>query len=698
LAERIAQSPLASGALRPVFDLEAALVVGFHDRFLGGRDATPQTGSSELWKWIEDNHHSNAALWREEDRARSTDVPDAEIVRCKRRIDALNQRRNDAVEALDACLLAALDRLIPEPASRLSSETAGAIIDRLSILALKIHHMRLQTRRVEAGDEHVQRCSEKLATLITQRSDLARCFDRLLREVRCGAAHFKTYRQFKMYNDPALNPELYRRRAASGSHGADAAVDVLIPTCERPAALAVTLTSLLAQTAHGLRIVVSDQGEVRRADASAEVQAVVRLLDAKGHAVELLRHLPRRGLAEQRHFLLQRSTAPYVLFLDDDVVVEADLVERLLRAIREQRCGFVGSALIGMSHVGNPRPHQQRIEFWDGPVVPEEVLPDSPAWARHELHNAANLYHLQTQLGISAADQRLYRVAWVGGCVLFDRAKLNAAGGFDFWHELSSEHCGEDVLAQLRARHTVGLCTPDAAPLERSLPYVPWQNERLRLLELVALAGARTTKLEPSLPVLARDETELADRLDLPSQPLAVLSPGATDARRRWSVERFAQVGDALARAGACVVVQGGPDEQQLSAGVVAAMRAPALDAGGRLTLGGLAALLGRARLVVATDSGPLHLAHAVGTPTVGVYWLKNLFVSAPLSAAWHRQAVSLRLHCPTCGAYNLHRRCEHDPSFVDDVDPAEIIELALALWHRTPPRPAGCAPGPGLY
>lgn len=248
-------------------------------------------------------------------------------------------------------------------------------------------------------------------------------------------------------------------------------------------------------------------------------------------------------------------------------------------------------------------------------------------------------------------------------------------------------------VRRLGAHHTLGLCAPDAVPLERSLPYVPWQNERLRLLELVSLAGAPPAELEPELPVLARDERELQARLDLPPRALVVLSPGATDPRRRWAVERFAQVGDALSRAGAFVVVQGGADERALSAGVAAAMRCPALDAGGRLSLDGLAALLARARLVVATDSGPLHLAHALGTPTVGIYWLKNLFVSAPLTAARHRQAASLRTHCPVCGMENVDSRCEHDPSFVDDVGVDEVTELALALWCRASSRRSASSP-----
>jgi len=203
----------ASADSASCFELQAASIVAFHDGFLAGRDAPLPAEPAPWWQWIEENHRSNTALWREEDRARRSDVPDSEIVRCKRNIDALNQRRNDAVEALDDCLLAALERVVPAPApdARLSSETAGAIIDRLSILALKIHHMRQASQRREAGAEHMQRCADKLATLVAQRKDLATCLDRLLHEASCGVARFRTYRQFKMYNDPSLNPELYQR-------------------------------------------------------------------------------------------------------------------------------------------------------------------------------------------------------------------------------------------------------------------------------------------------------------------------------------------------------------------------------------------------------------------------------------------------------------------------------------------------------
>lgn len=123
-----------------------------------------------------------------------------------------------------------------------------------------------------------------------------------------------------------------------------ATVDVLIPTYRRPAALAVTLTSLAFQTFEDFRVVVSDQSEGMDATEVMEVKAVVRLLRARGHTVETYKHLPRRGMAEHRQFLLDQATALYALFLDDDLVLEPDIMERMVRAIQEEGCGFVGCA------------------------------------------------------------------------------------------------------------------------------------------------------------------------------------------------------------------------------------------------------------------------------------------------------------------------------------------------------------------
>jgi GT2 family glycosyltransferase len=237
-----------------------------------------------------------------------------------------------------------------------------------------------------------------------------------------------------------------------------ARIDVLIPTYRRTSALAVTLTSLCAQTFRDFRVVISDQTEDEATFLAPEVRAPIRVLRAHGQLVEVHRHLPRRGLAEHRQSLLDRATAPYALFLDDDLILEPDVLERMQHAIVRERCGFVGQAVIGLSYLDDRRPHEQYVEWWEGDVSPETVRPDSTAWLRHKLHNAANLYHVQQALGLRPGEYRAYRVAWIGGCVMYTTSILRAVGGFQFWRELPPSHCGEDVLAQLRVMARFGGC------------------------------------------------------------------------------------------------------------------------------------------------------------------------------------------------------------------------------------------------
>jgi len=180
-------------------ELEASRITAFHD----GQAAAV---ASEVWRAIQENHRLNDLLWKEEDLARRRRVPDSEIAANKRAIDRYNQQRNDSIERIDEILL---KRFSAKESSRLSSETPGAIIDRLSILSLKIHHMRMQTRRKDVDRAHIEGCAAKLDRLTEQRTDLAFCFDRLLGECARGETRFKIYRQFKMYNDPTLNPAIY---------------------------------------------------------------------------------------------------------------------------------------------------------------------------------------------------------------------------------------------------------------------------------------------------------------------------------------------------------------------------------------------------------------------------------------------------------------------------------------------------------
>ena len=176
------------------------------DRDIGSAGAA---APSTVWQWIEANHRCNRLLWDEEDRARRRDVEDAAIVANKRAIDGYNQRRNDAIEKIDETLLERLASVSPAADAWLNSESAGSIVDRLSILSLKIFHMRAETARADATAAHRAMCREKLARLELQRADLSRCLDTLLARAVEGRAFWRVYRQFKMYNDDALNPYLY---------------------------------------------------------------------------------------------------------------------------------------------------------------------------------------------------------------------------------------------------------------------------------------------------------------------------------------------------------------------------------------------------------------------------------------------------------------------------------------------------------
>jgi hypothetical protein len=171
----------------------------------------------DLGEAIGREHLTNIQLWHEEDEARRRDVGDDVIAGVKRRIDALNQRRNDLIEAIDAAIAAVLDGIEPRGGCRLHSETPGAIIDRLSILSLKIFHMRQEAERGDAVAEHRRVCAERLDVLKRQRSDLAGCLVSLFEELVEGRATFRRYRQFKMYNDPETNPAVRSTRRAEES-------------------------------------------------------------------------------------------------------------------------------------------------------------------------------------------------------------------------------------------------------------------------------------------------------------------------------------------------------------------------------------------------------------------------------------------------------------------------------------------------
>jgi hypothetical protein len=203
-------------------------------------------------------------------------------------------------------------------------------------------------------------------------------------------------------------------------------VEVVVPEARNPESLATTLASLASQRYPAFSVAsVGPPGEV----ASSPIPGIAAILEARGHPVRLTDVPATATPGRRRQAFLEAVAAPYLLVLDDGVFLEPDLLGRLVAAIRATRCGFVGSSVIDLRYRGDHRPDEEEIEFWDGPVRPEDVKVGSPAWARRRVHRGANLEHLRERL--PRTRDRLYRIADIRGCVLYEAATLRAGGGFE---------------------------------------------------------------------------------------------------------------------------------------------------------------------------------------------------------------------------------------------------------------------------
>jgi hypothetical protein len=150
--------------------------------------------------------------WHLEDIIRLPDIDAAEGIKIKRRIDKSNQDRTDLVEKIDDYFLSYFRDVVSKPGARINSETPAWLLDRMSILMLKIYHMKEQTSRTDASPEHIAKCQNKLNVLMEQKTDMQLAFDELMEDIQSGERRFKVYRQMKMYNDESLNPVLYAQK------------------------------------------------------------------------------------------------------------------------------------------------------------------------------------------------------------------------------------------------------------------------------------------------------------------------------------------------------------------------------------------------------------------------------------------------------------------------------------------------------
>lgn len=257
--------------------------------------------------------------------------------------------------------------------------------------------------------------------------------------------------------------------------------------------------------------------------------------------------------------------------------------------------------------------------------------------------------------------------------------------GFDLGVQLhGGGRFSNPFLLNLGARHTVGTRTPDAEPLERSLPYVLYQSEMMRGLEVAGLAGAPAVALEARLAVTEAERESAAAHL-IPGRRVLTIHPGATDPRRRWPADRFGAVAAKAVAGGWQVLVVGDETDVEAAETIVDIAGEGGRSLAGRLSLPELLGVLSVSDVMLGNDSGPRHLAMAVGTPTVGLFWVGNVITAGPLGRGRHRIHISWVTTCPVCGIDVTQvgwtaERCDHDPSYLTGIGPDDVYEDVAAL------------------
>ncbi len=244
-------------------------------------------------------------------------------------------------------------------------------------------------------------------------------------------------------------------------------------------------------------------------------------------------------------------------------------------------------------------------------------------------------------------------------------------------------------IKQFGAKLTVGLTCKHAEKLDRSIDYYYYQSEAVRFLEVVKLIGATTPALEPELNVLDEDKDEVAGfMIILKNKSFVVLHPVAMDTRRMWPLENYARLADELKQRHYEIVFTGASEDRQIIDDIIYNMNYTAINACGNFSLGGLAAVLSKAALMISADTGPLHLGRAVNTSTIGFYWAPNLINWGPLTRTIHRPMISWKMECPVCGIVPNNPfpfepktdSCDHPVSFVRDISVEQVVEAVENL------------------
>ncbi len=252
-------------------------------------------------------------------------------------------------------------------------------------------------------------------------------------------------------------------------------------------------------------------------------------------------------------------------------------------------------------------------------------------------------------------------------------------------------------IRRLDARVSIGsreLGKREAAPLDRWIPYEYYQNEVMRLLEVVSLAGARTCNPFPRLNVLDSDLEAAQPFVEGIGRPFVVLHTGARDIRRCWTKTKFAQVADELKISGLEVVLTGLPIDEERTEAIGEMMAEKPVNLVGELSLAALTGLLSQAALVISNDTGVLHLALAIGTKAMGLFWAEYLTKSLPLTRKNFLPLIGWDRRCPKCGLFldqfetvrvDPGRPCDHMVSFIDTIGVDDALEAARRLLEEYP-------------
>ncbi len=245
-------------------------------------------------------------------------------------------------------------------------------------------------------------------------------------------------------------------------------------------------------------------------------------------------------------------------------------------------------------------------------------------------------------------------------------------------------------IKQFGAKITAGLVSEKSEKLDFSLNYYYYQSEVIRFLEVVKLIGATISDFEPEVNMLQQDEDEIKEFLSGIKKPYIILHPVAVDIRRMWPLENYVRLADQLSQKNFEIIFTGAQEDKISVDGIIDKMNFTAINVCGKFSLGGLAALLSHAALMIAADTGPLHLGRAVSVPSIGFYWAPNLINWGPLIRAIHRPLISWSMACPVCGIvpndpypFEPHTgTCDHKVSFVRDISAEKVFDAVESLLH----------------